>query len=383
MPGESTNTNTNTNAAAKPAAKPETPRVVNVVNKPWRGATGGAAASYWNTINPIASLLGKTVRYPVWLGNMAGTPENQAWAATLANAAGSALLVAAIMGGARGIQHLNRMKRLRDEDDPSRGIEEQLGTTFSTDLSKTAGEQPAQQAQPAPAKPASATPATASKVDYFATWPDALSVQNVLNSAIPLAAAIGAGGWAWKGMDMLADKHRNKMLSKAIDAKSNTVRRLMQTRARIAKGTITPEEVQAALASINDADNYVKLASQVKEAKPRQAVNEPNNSAAGPKHPYGAAIVSGVGLLTLALLGASAIGSYKYNTASDQGNLAYNAMKQGLNEYARNKAYSSNVTIVPENGEEYFKNIDEGQQDKTTRELPEKQPTRKPISVTL
>ena len=366
---------------------------VAVINEPWRAGTAGAAPKWRHTVNPFASLLGLTVKYPEWLGNMfaaTGNPNAQSWAATTANAAGSALLFAAIMGGARGIQHLNRMKRLRDEDDPSRRIEEQLGTTFSTDLNKTASQEvgvapapsPAAAPTPAPSAPAAQAKPGVPTAKYYVTWPKAFSAETVFNAAIPLAAALGAGGLAWKGMDYLADKHRNKMLGQAIDAKSNVVRRLMQTRARIAKGTITPEEVRAALASINDADNYVKIASLYKEAEPR-AVNEPANSDAGPKHKYVAGTIAGIGLLTLALMGASAVGSYRYNMAADPGNLAYNAMKQGLNEYARNKAYSSNVTIVPENGEEYFRNIDEGQPDKNTRELPEKQPTRKPISVTL
>lgn len=364
---------------------------VPVVNLGWRAATSGAAAKYRNTINPFASMLGRTIKYPEWWGNMfaiTGNPRMQSLAATTANAAGSALLFAAIMGGARGLQHLNRMRRLRDEDDPGKGIEEQLGTTFSTDLNKTAS--PEVGAAPAPAPAQAQAPATApattqtapQNAKYFVTWPKTFSPETVFNTAIPLAAAIGAGGLAWKGMDYLADQHRNKMLSKAIEAKSNVVRRLMQTRARIAKGTITPEEVRAALASINDSDNYVKIASLRKLAEPR-AANEPETSESGPPHKYVAGTIAGLGLLTLGLMGASAIGSYRYNMAADPGNIAYNAMKQGLNEYARNKAYSSNVTIVPENGEEYFRNIDEGQLDKNTRELPEKQPTRKPISVTL
>jgi hypothetical protein len=231
------------------------------------------------------------------------------------------------------------MAAMRDEDDPGEKLHSQLGTTFAVPLGKTAAEQ--------------AVP-----------MPSALSPQNIVNTAVPVGAFLLAAAGAWKGADMLADKRRNNLLTKAIAAKSNTVRDLMQIRARIAKGTATDQEVADVLAGVNDDDNYVKTAGE-----------DP--------HPVVRSGVTGLGLLLLALTGATAVGSYRYFSESDPDNLKYKAVQKGLNEYARNKTGMTPITTVPQDAATYFQSIDDGADDKSTRELPEKESTRKPISITL
>ena len=301
-------------------------------------ATSGNDVSYKNLFNPLSPLMGGGDKYPQFMANMFPGNPNAAWMASKAGAV--ALLAAALFGTARGVQHVKRMADMRDEDDPGDKLPSQLSTTFAVPLGKTAADQ--------------AVP-----------MPSALSPQNIVNTAVPVGAFLLAAAGAWKGADVIADKRRNSLLTKAIAAKSNTVRDLMQVRARIAKGTASDQEVADALARVDDEDNYVKTA----------AGNDP--------HPVVRSGITGLGLLLLALTGATAAGSYRYFSESDPDNLKYKAVQKGLNEYARNKTGMTPITTVPQDADTYFKQIDEGAGDKSTRELPEKESTRKPISITL
>lgn len=301
-------------------------------------ATGGSDVSYLNLFNPLSPLMGGGDKYPKFMANMFPGNPRAAWLASKAGAA--ALLAASLFGVARGAQHVKRMAAMRDEDDPGEKLHSQLGTTFAVPLGKTAA-------------------------DQSIPMPSALSTQNITNAAVPIGAFLLAAAGAWKGADVLADKRRNRLLTNAIASKSNTVRDLMQIRARIAKGTASDQEVADTLARVNDDDNYVKTA----------AGNDP--------HPVVRSGLTGLGLLLMALTGATAIGSYRYFSESDPDNLRYKAVEKGLREYARNKTGMTPITTVPQDAGTYFRQIDEGAGEKSTRELPEKESTRKPISITL
>lgn len=304
-------------------------------------ATGGPDVSYKNLFNPISPITGGGDKYPGFVANMFPNNPRAAWLASKVGAV--TLLAAAIAGGVRGVQHLNRMAEMRDKDDPGQKLDSQLSTTFSVPLGKHAA---------------------ADVPKQMLLMPPVLDSRNVTNTALPLGAALLAAALSWKGMDTLADNRRNKLLTNAVAAKSNVVRDLMQTRARIAKGTISDAEVGKALGQVDDESNYVK-------------------TAAGERYPTIRKGVTGLGLLVLALAGATGAGAYTYFSASDPGNLRYKAIKSGLQEYARNKTGMTPITTIPQDAESYFKAIDEGSKPKSVRDMGEIEATRRPISVTL
>jgi hypothetical protein len=279
-------------------------------------------------------------KYPEFVANMFPNNPRAAWLTSKAGAV--ALLAAAIAGGVRGVQHLNRVADMRDEDDPGQKLDSQLSTTFNVPLGKHAAEDIPKQ---------------------MTLMPDAVSLKTITNTAVPVGATLLAAALAWKGMDTFADNRRNKLLTDAIAAKSNTMRDLMQTRARIAKGTISDADISKALGRVDDESNYVKTAAE--------------------KYPNVRRGWTGLGLLVLALAGASATGAYKYFSASDPGNIQYKAIKSGLQEYARNKTGMTPITTIPQDAGSYFKSIDEGAKPKSVREMNEKEDTHRPISVTL
>lgn len=305
-------------------------------------ATSGPDVSYKNLFNPLSPIMGGGDKYPEFVANMFPGNARAAWLTAKAGAA--TILAAALFGGIRGVQHLNRVAEMRDKDDPGQKLDSQLSTTFAVPLGKHAA------------------------MDGVPTQevmrPPAISLKNITNTAVPVGAFLLAAATAWKTMDTVADKRRNRLLTDAVAAKSNTMRDLMQTRARIAKGTISDAEVSKALGRVDDESNYVK-------------------TAGADRHPIARGGFTGLGLLVLALAGASAAGSYAYFKASDPGNLKYKATKAGLEEYARNKTGMTPITTIPQDAGSYFKAIDEGAKPKSTRELPEQEATRKPISITL
>lgn len=304
-------------------------------------ATGGPDVSYKNLFNPLSPIMGGGDKYPEFVANMFPGNPRAAWLASKTGAA--VILASAVLGSIRGVQHLNRVAEMRDKDDPGQKLDSQLSTTFAVPLGKKAA---------------------ADVPKQMLLMPPVFDSRNVTNTAIPLGAALLAAAMSWKGMDTLADNRRNKLLTDAIAAKSNTVRDLMQARARIAKGTISDAEVAKALGRVDDESNYVKTAS-------------------GERYPTLRKGVTGLGLLVLALAGATGAGAYRYFSASDPGNLKYKAIKSGLQEYARNKTGMTPITTIPQDADSYFKAIDEGAKPKTVREMAEKDDTRKPISVTL
>lgn len=304
-------------------------------------ATSGEGYSYANLFNPLSPIMGGGDKIPGFVSSMFPGNDRAAWLVSKAGAAG--LLAAAVLGSVRVAQHVDRMAQLRDEDDPVDKEHKQLSTTFEVPLGKKAAEE---------------VPAA------FVPMPSALSTENVANVAIPVSALLLAGAGAWHAADTFADKRRNRQLDEAIAGKSNTVRDLIRLRARIAKGNADDAEVKRVLKSVKDDDNYIKTAGVVRTG------------------------ISGVGLLTLALLAASAAGSYSYFSASDPDNMKYKAMKKGLDAYARSKTSMTPISIIPKGGDEYFAGIDEsdkeGDDDKDkARELPEQEATHQPISITL
>lgn len=299
-----------------------------------------------NTLNPASGILGGTDYVPQGVLDAFG-PGNESAAHTAFKTGAIGLLAAALIGGYRMSQHTAEMKDLKLADRPSKGIASQVSTTFSGDLSGKRKKKKAEQAK------------TAAEVMPSNNF----TVDTLMKSAIPTGALLLAGALAYKGVDEVMDRRRNKQLDKAIAAKEDAVKNLIMTRARVAKGTAGEADINAAVRPLNRDSIYVKEAGLMSSG------------------------VQTAGVLASAIVLASALGAYAYTSAGDENNRKYKAYKKALREYAKAKSGISPITMIPSDASSYFAQIDEGKKNKATtpREQPSYNPDalNNPISVTF
>lgn len=328
--------------------------------------------SWFNTFNPLSQVFQKTDRLPSWwVNNMFPNTSAGRRAAHITFKAGAdALLAAGLIAVWRGLSHVNRMSELAKSDNPAKGMESQLSTTFAGSLD------PEKQKKEAAAN---GDPNTLPQPAVF-------SAGNALSAAIPIGAILLATSMAYKATDNYLDSERNQALGTAIKNKENILKRLIKTRSRLAKGNASDSEVRRALNSMNNDDLYVKQASWFSDLfdSGRSAVR---------------GSVGGFSALSCLVLGAAAIGSYYYFSKADENNTRYRAMKKGLKEYSRVKSGFTPVAIIPTKSRKFFAEIDEEEpqtkKKKETEALPapatnarSEQPMltetyNKPISLTL
>jgi hypothetical protein len=317
---------------------------------------GNKPGSYLNTLNPISGLTGGGDRVPEWWMKMMPSSvsgkDNEYIAHTAFKAGACALLAAALVGGIRVASHFDKVHDLKEQDALSGAVSKGLDTSFTGDFNKKA----------------------ASEATDDGKWkptPTSLSWVNTLGVAVPVGATLLAASLAYRAADDWADSRRNKMLDDAISRKGDAIKSLIRTRGRIARGTATDNEIQAANRLVKDENLYIKEASLDKNAGfwseiPRVGVQS-------------------YGLLASALLLASAIGGYEYFKATDENNIKYKAMEKGLKEYAKQKANTSTVNITPTDATSYFADLDKGapkETDRTAREI-DTDEMNKPISISL
>lgn len=306
--------------------------------------------SYWNTVNPISSVMGGVDRIPAWYAKMFPNTASGRQAAHQTFKAGAVgLLTAALVGGYRSLKHYDEMEELEEADRPSKELASQLSTTFEGDL--------------IPQAKIAASSGRVPGSGVF-TW------QNFFGTAIPMSAGLLAASLAYRGADNYFDKRRNAVLTKAIKSKEDAIKQLIATRARLAKGVGTQEDIAAATEELGDKDVYVKDASLDKKAL--LGLND---------------LFQHFGATTAAVILASAIGAYAYTSASDENNLKYKAYKRGLREYAKNKSGITPITIAPTNAQSYFDYIngETGDRQLTAREQPaiDTDNLNKPISISI
>ena len=340
---------------------------------------GNAKGSYWNTINPLSGFMGGGDRVPAgWMNLFDTTTEGKQLAAGLAfKTLACSLLAAGLVGGYRAIKHFNRVSEMAESDSPAKKMRSQLGTTFVGKL--TPSDTPeAEDEETQEESKETKTASRESKPDGKAVNMPPFSTQNLLSMSIPLGATMLAAGLAYGAVDSWASARRNRKLDEAIHAKDNAAKALMRTRARIAKGLATDEEVESAVNALNSEDLYVKEAAQ----------ESPYDRGATEAVSQGA--VAAYGLLMSVLLLASAVGSYKYFHAANPNNIKYKVSKRSLADYARSKTGLSPVTVVPTDMTDYFKDLDQpaatpGNEQQEMRELPQmsSDATGKPVTVTL
>ena len=324
-----------------------------------QAAMAGTGSNYsWAQLfNPFSVFMGGGDRYPEFVARMFPySQRDKAWMVSKIGAV--SILAAALAGGTRALQHASRMQELAESDAPTKNIRSDLGTTFNIALGADDD-----------GKKKKKSMGKTAELDQEVEWPAATDIAaNVVNTGLPIAAFALAAAAAYKGVDAIADKRRVDVLDDAIVRKRKAVKRLMQARAQQARGTISDKEVDDALAAAAANENYIKTAQD--EGVTRMATRD---------------ILAGIGLLMVGLTGASAIGAYKYFSASDPANIKYKAIKKGLKEYAKTKAAGTPLTIVPTDAAQYFGAIagGNGQQELSVRQQPEITQANKPISITL
>jgi len=307
-----------------------------------------AKGSYLNTVNPISSVTGGIDKVPEWYIKMfPNTDQGRLNAHGTFKAGAVGLLAAALVGGYRAVKHYGEMEDLENADRPAKDLAGQLSTTFEGNMA------------------ASQDKEASGRVP----GPGVFTYRNFLGTAIPLGASLLAASLAYKATDNYFDARRNKALDKAIASKEEAIKQLIATRARMAKGVGTPDELSAATEDLGDKDIYVKDAALQKKAL--IGMND---------------LFQHAGAMTSAIILASALGTYAYTSARDENNLAYKAYKKALKEYAKNKSGITPVTIAPTDAKSYFDYINGGAQPAAT---PREQPAfntddlNKPISVTI
>lgn len=306
-------------------------------------AWGSSQKGSWlNTANPFSQMFGATDRIPEKWVNMFSNTESGRRAAHLTFKVGfDALLAAGAVALYRGLQHADRMAGLAKSDSPAHGMQSQLSTTFAGSLDSE--------------------PQKKSATVTELSQPSIGSMGNALSAALPLGAVILATSLAYRATDNYLDKKRNKALDEAIASKENMLKKLIKTRARLAKGNAADRETQRAIGGIDNESLYVKHAALEKKGGFWDVIR---------------GSVGGYAALNSLVLAAAAIGSYAYFSKADENNVRYRAMKQGLQEYARVKSGFTPVSIIPTKSRKFFSEIDD-------EEKQEKKKKKDQVAATL
>lgn len=336
--------------------------------------------SYLNTFNPFSGFFGGGDKVPQWAYSI--VPNDPGMSHLIFKSGACALLAAGLFGGARAIKHLNTIADMADKDNPAGKLKSQISTTFDMDLQNKQKKEAAD----------NDTPATYYHGTGDSTgghYQNTVSASNILGLALPIGATLLAASLAYKGVDSMVSDRRNRILDDAIAGKSKAVKSLMQARARIAKGTITEQEIQNTHDIINNDDMYIKNASEEKKANDLfegfKKFMRGFSTNEAPQGQIAQSALQGYGLLAAAILATSAAGSYAYASKNDKNNIRFKALQKGLKEYTKAKAGLQPITIVPGGAKEYFSAIDGDAKAPTVRQEPTVDPDalNKPISVTL
>lgn len=358
--------------------------------EPLNYAGTGPAYSYLSTLNPLSGVTGGGDRFPEWAARMfPGNPQ----AAHMAFKLGAlGLLTAGVVGSARMIKHFNTMADLAEKDNPAGKLHSQLSTTFEVPMKPE--EPKAQKSFPAVAADFGNQAVNKAKswlkdkgvlrgdkkqnkeaainviedpnrgIEYT---PKSLSMGNALSMAAPLGVMLLAAGAGYKLADDIAGARRNRLLNEAIKRKTDATKSLMTIRARIPKGLATEKDIEKTHDVISSDDIFLKQGST----------------------PLTQKVVSAAGLLGIAMLSATALGSYKYFSSSNPNNIKYKALKKGLAEYAKQRTNMAPISVIPTDSDAFFKEIDgpaATTAPKTSpRSLPQFDPStlNNPISVSL
>lgn len=321
-------------------------------------ATTDSRGSWASLLNPLSPLTGGVDRYPEFVSKwFDSTDSGQTKAWLLSKGVAALLLGAAVGGTAQAAKYIKRSLTGDDNDNPAYKMNEQISTTLAPDfsrMSKKAGSEVA-------------------RSDWY-------SPVNIAAVGLPLAALLYGASKGWSTVGDSVNDIEAAELDDSVEDKHRKLWNLIKVRARVAKGIASPQEVKKALRDVDSDERYVqKVASLDKSAefdlkKFLEGLGR------------GGVTIGGLALLSLA--GLSTYASYNYFRSRDPKNAKYDAIKKGLREYTKAKTLNTPITFAPENSEVFFDSFDraDGQgQGKTenVRKLPEKQPAKRGISVSL
>lgn len=282
-------------------------------------------ASYWSTFNPFSQLLTTNPkdRVPEWWDKYVpiSDPDTRylAW-----KAAALSLLTAGVIGGGRLLLHMGKVDNVRKNDAPGHQLESQLNASFEM-----------RDAVP-PAPIAKAKNVKSEDDDEEEDGNEKVASQRKQSTdwtglAIPGAIALLAGALTYAGVDAWADQRKGEILKKRTEGKSNYLKNLIVARGRNARGTLTPEELEATL----NRPDFEGQAEQLKQGSLEK----------GAADNWSETIWPAVGLVASALFAVTAYGSYKYHEANNINNIKYKAYKKGLEEYAAMRSQSNPLTV--------------------------------------
>ena len=315
--------------------------------------------SLLSTINPLSQVMMGVDYVPGWL--MKATPFSPTATHLAFKSALLAAAAAAAVGGSRYLLHREKMDELKKRDNPGSQLKGNLGTTFEFPIAELAEEDPSGK-QAAPPKP---QPKTAGMAG------------NVFATVVPSAIALAAAAISYQQVDKWAEDRKARILTNAVEGKSKALQNLVALRARIPQGLVTPQEYDSTMGSLKGSDLYIK------EGSAKKAAADSNEGALNSFNRLGNAGLAIFGLLGAAALLGTGYGAYTYFSAANPANIRYRALKAGLDEYAKQKAAMTPITMMPVDTDKIVKKLD-GTPDQTLpRDLPEYNTNsiRQPVAI--
>lgn len=343
---------------------------------PVLGESGGFNASL---MNPLLPLFGGGAKYPEVFARMFPTsPTTALLAAQTLFVGGAAALLAA---GLRVSQE-DLVEARGSKASPAGEVASSLNTTFTPKLAPTMS------------KGASLDKAAEEKGNppmQTVYYPGVLDASGLAVWGIPIAASALLATAAYRATDSYLDARRNAVLKDDLERRRRALSNTIVTRARVAKGVATEDEVRRALTGAD------RLSLDKSAALDKRADGTGSAIAGG--------ALSLFGLLLLLGAAGGGIAAYNYVSDSDPDNIRYKAMSKGLKAYTREKALQTPVTILPSDADALFRAIDDPDAmagksrrapraalanpitdpmaDMRVRGLPEQPDGRAPIPVTL
>lgn len=365
-------------------------------NRPILATAGPAAHASWASLfNPFSVFTDSIDRYPAFMNSVFGGNERAAWLASKSIAL--ATLAAGITGLTVAIKRTADVYDTEDSNNPAKNLQSQLGTTYRVNLMDPTSSTRVDKQQKKKRKQA--------RNDLTKTGvyrhPELFSFEGATNFAVPVAAAVLASASMYRFTNKQIDKTEDSIIDNANAHKSEAIRRLIATRARVARGLADDAEVQRAVDYATDDEAMLKSAAGednepsifgrfIRALWPGNWGGEGSNPGAARK------LETSLGLVVAGLGVASTIAGYTYFSASDPDNIKYKAMKKGLRQYAVDRAINTPITISPIDDDKFFEAIttnnkntpkEKRQRDDdrqwSARDLPEKQEAARPISVTF
>lgn len=286
----------------------------------------------------------------------------------------AALLGAGVTAGVKGLQYVARGRDIGDSNNPAKGIRSKLNTSFDPLAEQDAQAQLEAARQEKTAKQDNWKPGDSWDVED----PGVFSKRTFWSMALPVGAMVLAGALTDYAVDKTTGALEANRINKKYNRRVKLRNDLFTARAKAARGNLSQQELDALNKRV--ADEGLGLEKDAKE--------EWKGLVTGTRDKI-QAVLTAIGVLATAIGGASFMGSYWHTKKSDPTNLKYEAIKKGLNEYAKQKAGMTPIDVTMPS-DAYFDAIEgrkpgDAQKKLTARAEPDMSNINlnTPISITL